>query len=79
MRTIKEENKAIAKDYINAAARCVYLARLYEYDGNPKMMKRAEDARAKARYNVWNAASIMKCSYDEAYQMVGERYREKFL
>lgn len=78
-RTISQENKAIAKDYINAAARGVYLASLYERDGNPKMMRRAEDTRAKVKLNVWNAASIMKCSYDEAYQMVGERYRERFL
>lgn len=79
MRTIKEENKAIAKDYINAAARGIYLARLYEMDGSAKMMERAEKAKSKVRHNTLNAASIMKCRYDEAFEIVSERYREKFL
>ncbi len=78
-RTISQERKAIAKDYINAAARGIYLARLYETDGSPKMMERAEQAKAKVRRNTWNAASIMKCSYDEAFEMVSARYRERFL
>lgn len=78
-RTIKQENKAIAKDYINAAARGIYLARLYETDGSPKMMERAKQTRDKVRHNTLHAASIMKCRYDEAFEMVSERYREQFL
>ena len=68
-----------ATEYINAAARCMMLRRLYMSDGSEKMMRRADKTGEKCRKHVENAAAILGVSYDDAFAMVSNRYRAKFL
>lgn len=71
--------RAIETDYLDAAARALYMRRLYMQDGSPKMMKRAETSGGKVREHTQKAAEIMNVSYDEAFEMVSNIYRKKFL
>ena len=68
-----------AREYINAAARCIYLRRLYMSDGSEKMMRRAEKTGEKCQKHIEKAASMLGISYDEARLMASDRYRKKFL
>lgn len=69
--------KTISKEaaaYVNAAARCLYMVKLYESAGTPKMRDRAAKARHKQCQHVQMACELTGMTPDEVHAMVVERY-----
>lgn len=68
----------MTNEYIKAAARNLYMKRLYENGGTDKMDKRAKEAGAKFVVNTMSAAGALGITHKEAKELARKRYEEVF-